>query len=525
MKSEKIRNLKRIIDALTPNEQGVIQDYLGCFDTRGDGYTPKTLLLYELFLAHDDIGDIIRRIPRVLKTDSESAMRMVAHRLKEKIGECLLLDVNINREGSYEDVTKARFDIAKKKMVSEIFRSRGLDKEKEQIYAKLIPVARKYELFSELVELLILKQEHVGLKHGPKQFNALEADIEFAEECRRAAINAKKAYYKAIQKYSFEGGKLNNLDYSKVLREEISQLKKDFEHTSSAIVGFYLYQLQIEYHQLIQDFSKASEYCLHVVEVVRNNAAIYHKRRLGIAYLNLSQNEIFNHYFDYALGFAKDAKKHFEAGTGNFNLAIELEFYAHFYDGNLTEAEKCLESLILSPEAEQSEFRLAWRNYLMACVHFVNKRHKMVIEHLNETKALNKDKVGWNLGVRALSIMNSVELEHFDNADSMIISMQQFMKQGLKGVALRERDETILQVLLELRRYSYDFQKVVDKKPELLEALNSDSDSLSWQVQSPELIIFHKWFESKLQHQDYVPDYRKESVRAGEKQQAEEKAK
>jgi hypothetical protein len=296
------------------------------------------------------------------------------------------------------------------------------------------------------------------------------------------------------------------------LEAEIATLRNDFEQTSAGMVGYYLYLLQTEFFQVQREYAKASEYCLRIVEVVRNNPAVYHKRRLGISYLNLSQNEIFNHYFDYSLGFAKEARKYFEPGTVNHNLGLELEFYAHFYDGNVDLAQLALEDLVYDPEAEQSEFRLAWRHYLMACTQFVQKHYKVANDHLNETKALNKDKVGWNLGVRTLTIMTAIEQEHFDYADTLIVSMQQFVKQALKGTALRQRDETILELLLELRKHSYDFEAAISKKQNLLPALCSDNLELSWQTQSPELIIFHKWFESKLNEQEFVPDYSKEHV-------------
>ncbi len=511
MTNDKLRYLKRLVDKLSANEKAVLQDYLSSFDTRGKNYQPKTLSLLHLLMENEDLKAILQKMPKALDTKSESAMRMVAHRLKEKIGESLLLDINVNRDGSYEDIFKAKVDVCKKKQVSEIYRSRGLDAEKEQLYGKIISVSKKYELYPELIEALLLKQEHISLTKGRKQFEAIEEDLAEAEKCRVAAINAKKAYYRTIQQYAFEGHNRNtpSEEYLSELEQEITRLKNDFQSTGSANVGYYLYMLQIEYYQVQKNHKKASEFCLHTVEIVRNTPAIYHKRRLGLSYLNLCQNEIFNHYFDYARGFVVEAKKCFIQGSANYNLALELEFYAYFYDEKLDLAEQALEHLIYDPELEQSEFRLAWRHYLLACVNFAQNQYKVATDHLNETKALNKDRVGWNLGVRTLAIMTAIEQEHFDHADSMIISMQQFIKQALKGEALRKRDEHILNLLIELRKNSYDFEAAVAKKTNLLPALKSENPDFCWYVQSPELIVFHTWFESKLLNQEYTPSYSK----------------
>lgn len=89
--------------------------------------------------------------------------------------------------------------------------------------------------------------------------------------------------------------------YITFLEEKLSKLKKDFEETSSALVGYYYYTISVEYNQVLLFGKKASEYCNYLVDLVKNNPSIYLKLRLGNVYLNYSQNELFNYEFKSAL--------------------------------------------------------------------------------------------------------------------------------------------------------------------------------------------------------------------------------
>lgn len=514
MKSDKIRYLKRIVDHLNPNELEVLREYLSCFDTRGGSYVPKTLLLLEHLIENDELDVIIRKLPKVLETKSEAAIRMVAHRLKEKIGESILLDINVGRDDAYDDTRRHKIEVSKKILLSEVYRSRGLLHEVDQLYSRGITIAKKFELYDQLIEILNYRQGLTGLQHGREKFDAFEEEIQFYEACRSAAQYARKVYYKIILSYGFKGLNRRKTDHEFVdfLTEELETLQEKFDHTSSATVGHYMYMMRIELAQNKNDFTTASEWCLRHVELMKNNPSIYQRNRMGAAYQNLSQNEIYNYYFDYALGFAKESQKFYSSGSPNYALGVELEFYANFYAGNIADAESCLERITKSGDIEQWEFRKAWRQYLLACTNFVQGQYKSATNLLNETKALNKDKSGWNLGVRLLSIMNAIEQDQLDYADNLIVSMQQFMKQALKGTAIRKRDEVILKLLLELRRQGYDFENALAKQPELMTQLQSDDEELSWLINSPELIAFHQWFESKLKQTEFKPVYSKESL-------------
>jgi len=512
MREENLQNLKHIVNALNKNEREVLIDYLKAFDTRAGGYKPKTLVILDLLLKNDDLSKVNKYLKKKFGAKSEDALRMMMYRLKEKIGESLLLDVNIMREGAYDEVSQARATIARKKIIALIYISRGIPQETLDLYDKIIAMAKKFEFYNELIEVLMYKQQHLGIRKGKKEYNKFTEEINFYEKSRQAANNAVKAYYEVSLNWGFKGLNRNVPDpaYVTFLEEKLSQLRNDFENTSSSLVGYYYYLISIEYNQVLRFGKKASEYCNYLVELVKNNPSINLKIRLGTAYLNYSQNELFNYEFISALQNAQEGKKSFKTGTFNYNNSLELEFWANFYAGKINEAATVIETLIQSAKTERNEFELAKRNYLLACTYFAQKQFIKANRTLQFTSSAEKDKEGWNIGIRIFNIMNSIENGFIEQVDMLIMNLRQFIKEALKLKFVPERDKIILEILLELRKQGYDFEKVMKTKHQQLEQLANPKGNHVWEIQSPELIAFHRWMAAKAKEKFYEPVYKME---------------
>ena len=408
MREETLQHLKHIVDALNKNEKDVLVEYLKAFDTRSGSYKPKTLVILDLLLKNDDLSIINKYLKKKFGAKSEDALRMMAYRLKEKIGESLLLDVNIKREDAYDELSQARADIAKKKIIALIYVSRGIAQETLDLFDKIISMAKKFEFYNDLIEILMLKQQYLGARQGRKVYDKLTGEINFYEESRRASNDAIKAYYEVSLNWGFKGLNRNvpNPSYVTFLEEKLQALKKDFETTSSALVGYYYYTVCIEYNQVLHFGKKASEYCNYLVDLVKSNPSINLKTRLGIAYLNYSQNELFNYGFKSALENAIEGKKCFKEGTFNYNNGLEFEFYSNFYMGKLNDAATAIETLIKNTKTDRNQFELAKRNYLLACTYFAQKQFIKANRTLQFVSNAEKDKEGWNIGIRIINIMN-----------------------------------------------------------------------------------------------------------------------
>ncbi len=143
MREETLQHLKHIVDALNKNEKEVLVEYLKAFDSRSAGYKPKTLIILDLLLKNNDLSKVNKYLKKKFGAKSQDALRMMMYRLKEKIGESLVLDVNIMREGIYSELSQARANVAKKKIIALIYTSRGIAHETLELYDKVIALSKK----------------------------------------------------------------------------------------------------------------------------------------------------------------------------------------------------------------------------------------------------------------------------------------------------------------------------------------------------------------------------------------------
>ena len=490
------------------NERTVLKNYLVSFESRKKGHKPKSLVLFELLEKYDDDDKVLSLLKK--KMPSEDARRMVITRLREKMLASLSLDVNIAREEVYDERAQAQPKVLLGKLQGKILFSRGQRKMAYFVLDRAIALAKYYELYDDLVDMLAEERIYIkAWKGSDKAFYDIANEIENYSACRDAANMARQYFEEVIMRYGFKG--LNRLAADpkqlNFLKERIDNLEKAFEATSSATVGYYYYFLLVEYNQLQNKLSDASNALSKLAQMLENNPAIKRKVRQASVHLNLGANDLWLHRFEEAKTQFEVSLTFIRENTRNHAVISELLFYSQFYAGQLDEAEETLESLVESKHVDQSDFRRAVRSYLLACVSFAKGEFRKVNLRIADSHKIGEDKEGWNIGSRVLSIMLAIEREKFDYADSQIINLRQFMREGLKGVEVRKRDKLILETLVELRKKSYDFEVVAEVKQDVLQVLSMNDPESGWLVQTPEMICFHTWFNDKLNERSYQVNY------------------
>lgn len=465
-------------------------------------------MLLDLLENYEDDNKVMLYLKK--KVPSEDARRMVMIRLREKMLATLSLDVNVSRDETYDEQAQALAAVTLGKLQGRILVARGQRKTGFYVLERSIAQAKHYELYDDLVDMLAVERQYIKAWKGTdKAFYDIVKEIETYSQCRDAANLAKQYFEEITMRYGFKGlsripADRNQLEF---LRTRIDDLRAAYERTSSATVGYYYYFLLVEYHQLQNNLEEASVQLTHLVQILENNPAIKRKVRLASVHANLGANDLWLHHFE-------DSKKQFETSltylrenTRNHAVISELLFYSLFYAGKLNDAEALLESLVESKYVDQSDFRKAVRSYLLACVSFAKREFRKVNLRLANSQHIGKDKEGWNIGSRYLSIMLAIERENFDYADSLIVNLRQFIREGLKGIDVRERDKLIVELLVELRKRSYDFNETLDTKSDLLQKLYAENSTTGWLLQTPELICFHTWFMAKVNESEYRANY------------------
>ena len=495
------------------NERLVLRNYLTCFESRKKGHKPKSLILLDLLENYEDDQKVIMYFKK--KVPSEDARRMVISRLREKMLATLSLDINVSRDETYDEQAQALAAVTLGKLQGRILVARGQRKTGFYVLDRSIAQAKHYELYDDLVDMLSVERQYIKAWKGTdKAFYDIVEEIKTYSECRDAANLAKQYFEEITMRYGFKGLSRIPADRSQLdfLRTRIDDLRQAYEKTSSATVGYYYYFLLVEFNQLQNNLEEASEQLSQLVQILENNPAIKRKVRLASVHANLGANDLWLHRFDESRAQFETSLTYLRENTRNHAVISELLFYSLFYAGKLNEAENLLESLVDSKHVDQSDFRKAVRSYLLACVSFAKKEFRKVNLRLASSHNIGKDKEGWNIGSRYLSIMLAIERQNYDYADSLIVNLRQFIREGLKGIEVRERDKLILDILLELRKKSYDFDEVRGLKEQVLQRLYEDNAQTGWLLQTPELIAFHTWFMDKVSERDYVANYERGHV-------------
>lgn len=497
MSPSSLARLRGILSMMDANERTVLRNYLSCFESRKKGHKPKTLVLFDLLQRHADDAkvDVLMR----KKVPTADARRMILTRLTEKALTSLTLDINMSRTENYDSIGQTRVQVAQGKVTAQVLIGRGQRETGLRELDRSIKRAKTYELFHDLVEMLLIKGQYAPRNTPREVLKSALDEIEYYSQCRDAEVRARLAFDEVTRQYGFKGLSRAMPEPERVayVTARSKELETAFMATDAATVGYYYYLLQIERLQLIGELEAASEYLHGLVQMVENNPSIRNRVRLATSYANLGGNELWMHRFESAERYFNDALVHLRPNSRNHALITEYLFYAQFYGGKLSPARDTLASILSNREMNQDVFTKAVRNYLMACVQFAMGNHASVRKFLSKSQGLAGDKEGWNIGSRTLGIMNSIELEDFDHADSLITNLRQFVREGLKGTDIRVRDRLIIGVLSELRKQSYDFKNTLTTCRKEIERLSSADGETAWHVQTPELVCFHQWFKAR----------------------------
>ncbi|MDB9963551.1 hypothetical protein OAD50_00480 [Vicingaceae bacterium] len=120
---------------------------------------------------------------------------------------------------------------------------------------------------------------------------------------------------------------------------------------------------------------------------------------------------------------------------------------------------------------------------------------------------IEKDKEGLNVWIRIMRLLCSIEMLKLNMIDYDIESFRKYLERTAKQYEVRERDKLVLKVLLELVKYDYNFSLTSAVVETELEKLKSTDEQYAWNPDSPELILFHDWFDAKLLKKGYSPNF------------------
>jgi hypothetical protein len=82
-----------------------------------------------------------------------------------------------------------------------------------------------------------------------------------------------------------------------------------------------------------------------------------------------------------------------------------------------------------------------------------------------------------------------------------------YLKRLHKHPKLKARDKSVLKLLSSMLEEGFNFKQVFAKHEKELIKLKTAKGWYKWEIQTPELFLFHQWFYSQLKGKPYRANY------------------
>lgn len=490
------KNVRDIISKMSVEEKAAVRAYLGLSIEKPGANPTKSIALFDLInsLKPEQAINDEEIQSQLYKTPNKVAFRRLLWRLREKILEVLLFDVNVDREGVYSERVRVNISIRKQLSQAQILQGRGLRKSSELILERTVDLCEKYELYEELLLALRFLIKQRSIDKGEESVKSLLEKYKKYDFCKNAVLAAEMNYRRIHSDVEFNS---EGIISSESLQEILDNMSDDYLKSGSLQVAYYYYYIEAQYYQSLNNYKQARKSLLNIKKLFDGGASINIPCRIGGVFLNLADNDLFLKQFDRAYTSADEGVRSFHKGNFNYEQGIELMFYAKFYGGEYDIAANII-AQTLNNERTQNYFRTGKRRYLLANAFFMKNDFITTLKHLNFINPIESDREGWNIGIKILQILALIEQEQFDEATTKIDAFRKFVE---TSEVKSHRIKLINQLLVSLTYNGYDFKDIFQKEKGVIDMLGANTGGLAWTIKSPELVIFHQWIFAKATRQ------------------------
>ncbi|MGQ0827624.1 MAG: hypothetical protein ACT4ON_04430 [Bacteroidota bacterium] len=456
----------------------------------------KQLILFRYITANKEknISEAV-----LIKSTGTKNIASLKLRLYETVTEALTLDSNIYNKNVFEERDQIQFKLKKKLLLLRILH-RSLNQKRtltlDHLSNEIIREAKIYDFYEILVEVLTFKKYRKGIRSGIKEFDEINKEVIFYDQCQKAVNYSADCYYRLILNNDFVKS-LTEKELGKHFQLSIQRMETDYKKTGSHQVNFYLHILYFALFERKKNYIKAIEYCNKLIALLNKKKAIYYSERIGFILDNLSQFKTYMGNYESAAMDAKKAQQYYIEKSFSYFISKKQELYANLYGNNWKQAFKCIEELSNQSLVDSGEFRASKYVYFQACALFIANKYKEALELLKTPLEIEKDKTRWNVSLRILNIMLFIELNKNDEAERSLESLRKYMERAAKSDEISPRDVLIVKTLRELEKDNFEFRSKNTAVTKMLDELSAKDTPLSWEHYTSELIPFHKWLEGK----------------------------
>jgi tetratricopeptide (TPR) repeat protein len=426
---------------------------------------------------------------------NKEAFHKLIERAIEKIEE-VIISFTRDSMSNYLERNYYYFYLKRKLLVIQMMWLRGVHFDINKQLDRIISISKKFEFYDVTMDALHIKQRYLVLRSRTK-VRQIQNLIDKYDEIRKKVQAARNIWVNLTDLIVHHA---SSSEYNHELIEKVQILSEYYKQTRSDTVGYFYFYSVVALNSAQGNY-KETEVFLHKIQsLLFNNKAIYTKVRDGETLANLANIKILMGDYSSAISFALKSKELIQTSEINYCVAAEAEFIARFFNEEYQVAGKLINEIYTICKTDTESYMHSKYAYMYACFATSRGDIKKSNELLSEVKEIEKDKGGWNLGKRILTIINGIESKDCESVERKVLSLEKFMKRISKSIYVRKRDKLISRILLKLINENFDFNKVYIQRKEYFDLLEGNDPDYTWKITSPELIIFHEWFKNKMEN-------------------------
>jgi len=505
-KNNKGRYLKQLIDianVLTSSELITAKKHLGAFESNYTSANKKMLRLFKEIVNNKRTDyDYLKK--RISKDSNDNSFNKLIRRTMDRLQESIILDVNIRRKDAYSEVFRKKYFLRKQLIQVQILIDRGLTERPLIIVNNVIRYAKKFELYDESIEAYIYKQQILRITGRSEFYEMIDNKINHYEKCK-----VKLKYTKDVFRlFLARNTKKAKYTFGKSFSNKLKLIFKYYQETNSDNILSYYLLLKIEEYSVRKDTIGELSYIHQLIKLLNKSPVLYSSARIAYLKINVTIIELSSFRFDIALNEINDAIDIMgESRNLNYVIANSLKVSALFYNYKYEKVRIEIESIEKNYILSKYAYHAAKIQYQKAMNYFalgMFEEVKTILYNLND---IEKDKEGWHLWMRIMRIICSIELLKLNLIDYDVESFRKFIERLSKNVDIKKREQLIMKIIVELDRCDYDFDLVATKRAKELNLLRSNNPKVRWDPSSPEMILFHDWFDAKREKRVYYPKF------------------
>lgn len=428
----------------------------------------------------------------------------VAKKALDYILDLLVFENVIEKINDLRGSFKEQFIVKRELLKITILSSRSHYETVKRMIKPVINRAVKFELYNEVLEALYILQG-VSLTDDFKNFELIGQKIKFYEDCRTKFFKARRIYRhyanNSIPKASYD-------ILSASSSNTINELLNDSIKTNSSNIKCFYFLLKLEMNYLRQDFVEEFKIAKELLTLLKSSPAVHSKGRISLVYNSLTNTAIASCQFEFSFTLARNSNywSRFEVNLNQI-YANRSIIKSLIYLNKNHQAINQIDELNKNKYFQQYPYFNTYFDYLKSVSAFLLLDFNLSNKTLHNLKELEKDKEGWNIWIQVLRIQVYLEMQRFSESEYLIENLRKYLERNREKYQIKERLFLISKLFIELKTCNFDYKKAAKKKSDVLNKLKSLDKDCRWDGRTPEMILFHDWFESKKDNRPYKANF------------------